>query len=92
MELDPIVYNYAKDYFSLSPNHTCYLEDAVGFVRRESTKTINRTKYDYILHDVFTGGAVPAKLFTLEIFRGLKRLLADDGVIAIVSLSRYLTA
>ncbi|KAI5791835.1 S-adenosyl-L-methionine-dependent methyltransferase [Geopyxis carbonaria] len=83
VELDPVVYKYAKDYFGLSPNHTSYLEDAVGFVRRESSKNIEQKKYDYILHDVFTGGAVPAKLFTLEIFRGLKTLLADDGVIAI---------
>lgn len=41
-------------------------------------------KYDYIVHDVFTGGAEPLELFTLEFLRDLKSLLKEDGVIAIV--------
>lgn len=84
VELDPVVYRYALDYFNLDPDHTAYLEDAVGFVDRESTRVEERKQYDYIIHDVFTGGAVPASLFTQEIFEGLKTLLAPDGVIAIV--------
>jgi spermidine synthase len=83
VELDPAVYNYATEYFGLSKNHTAYLEDAVGFIKREVAK--GEKKYEYILHDVFTGGAVPASLFTLEVFEGLKALLAEDGVVAIVS-------
>ena len=84
MELDPTVYQYAKEYFGLSSNHTAYIEDAVGFVKREAGRGVK--KYDYILHDVFTGGAVPASLFTLELFRGLNAILNDDGVIAVVSV------
>jgi spermidine synthase len=42
------------------------------------------TKYDYIVHDVFTGGVEPVELFTLEFMEGLGSLLKDDGVIAIV--------
>jgi spermidine synthase len=85
VELDPVVYKYAKDYFGLAQNHTAYIEDAVGFVKREVAKGVDVKKYDYILHDVFTGGAVPASLFTLEIFQGLREMLSDDGIIAIVS-------
>ncbi|CCX32345.1 S-adenosyl-L-methionine-dependent methyltransferase [Pyronema domesticum] len=81
VELDPAVYKYATEYFGLSKNHTAYLEDAVGFIEREVAK--GEKKYEYILHDVFTGGAVPASLFTLEVFEGLKALLAEDGVVAI---------
>jgi len=87
VELDPIVYQYAQEYFGLARNHTAYIEDAVGFVKREATKSVDSKKYDYILHDVFTGGAVPASLFTLELFEGLSQLLNDDGVIAIVGFS-----
>lgn len=43
--------------------------------------------YDYIVHDVFTGGAEPAALFTLEFLGGLEKLLAANGVIAVVSSS-----
>lgn len=41
--------------------------------------------YDYIVHDVFTGGAEPLALFTLEFLQGLSALLKPEGVVAIVS-------
>lgn len=85
VELDPVVYQYAKDYFGLKPNHTAYIENALSFVKRESNKKQEKKQYEFILHDVFTGGAVPAGLFTSEFFTELRTLLTDDGVIAIVS-------
>ncbi|KOS22691.1 hypothetical protein ESCO_003816 [Escovopsis weberi] len=39
--------------------------------------------FDYIVHDVFTGGAEPVDLFTLEFLQNLHNLLSDDGAIAI---------
>ena len=39
--------------------------------------------YDYIIHDVFTGGVEPLDLFTEDIFDNLKGLLIEDGTIAI---------
>lgn len=87
VELDPVVYDYAKKYFGLMPNHTAYIEDALSFVKRESNNVENKKQYEFILHDVFTGGAVPASLFTAEFLTELRSLLTDDGVIAIVGLS-----
>ena len=43
-----------------------------------------RSTYDYIIHDVFTGGAEPIDLFTREFIMGLSDLLTPDGIIAIV--------
>jgi hypothetical protein len=84
VELDPVVHQYATEFFQLKENHTAYIEDAITFVKREnSNRGKDRKKYEYILHDVFTGGAVPASLFTLEFFVGLRDLLSEDGVIAI---------
>lgn len=40
-------------------------------------------KYDYIIHDVFTGGAEPLALFTKEFLRDLRSLAKSDGAIAI---------
>lgn len=87
VELDPTVYRYARDYFFLSPNHTAYLEDAVGFVKREKAK--RKGEYHFVLHDVFTGGAVPAELFTREMLQGLEEMMADDGIVAIVSFHLF---
>jgi spermidine synthase len=85
VELDPVVYKYAKEFFELKLNHTAYIEDAIGFVKREAAVEKDRKQYEFILHDVFTGGAVPASLFTGEFFSDLRTLLTEDGVIAIVS-------
>ncbi|KAI4273911.1 MAG: hypothetical protein L6R38_006238, partial [Xanthoria sp. 2 TBL-2021] len=79
IEIDPTVHDFATRYFNLPSNHTPIIEDAVVFVDR----TKHQRKYDYIIHDVFTGGAEPIDLFTLEFLTGLKDMLTADGVIAI---------
>lgn len=84
VELDPVVHKFATEYFNLPSNHVAAIEDATKFVKRahESTPT---PQYDYIIHDVFTGGAEPAELFTIEFLKDLAALLKHDGAIAIVS-------
>lgn len=84
VELDPIVYDFAVKYFDLPSNHTRFIGDAVHLVEDAVTRNLS-TRYDYIIHDVFTGGAEPVDLFTQEFLSGLKHLLKEDGVIAIVS-------
>lgn len=59
--------------------------DAVTFVDMAVEVETERSKYDNIIHDVFTGGAEPAALFTQEFLEGVSLLLKADGVIAIVS-------
>ncbi|KAL4925738.1 spermidine synthase [Aspergillus undulatus] len=82
VEIDPIVHMFAEDYFGLPSNHTPVIEDARAFVDR--AKSAPQVKqYDYIVHDVFTGGAEPVELFTYEFISGLHALLKDDGVIAL---------
>jgi hypothetical protein len=81
VELDPVVHHYATKYFGLSKNHTAVIDDAVQYVHAKS-KT-HPGSFDYIIHDVFTGGAEPVALFTLEFFQGLHTLLKDEGVVAI---------
>jgi len=41
------------------------------------------TQYDYILHDVFTGGAEPLPLFTTAFLSNLRSLLKPTGVAAL---------
>lgn len=66
-------------------NHTSVLEDAVTFVARAQSAEHMQGSYDYIIHDVFTGGAEPVALFTYEFIEGLSQLLKPHGTIAIVS-------
>jgi spermidine synthase len=81
VELDPVVYYFATKYFGLPSNHTAVIQNAVPFVSQASAE--RPASYDYIVHDVFTGGAEPTPLFTLEFLQGLERLLKKDGAIAI---------
>ena len=81
VELDPVVHHYATKYFNLSPNHTAVIDDATAFVAEKSIT--NPGSFNYIIHDVFTGGAEPVDLFTSEFMKGLYDLLTDDGVVAI---------
>ncbi|KAF2850265.1 S-adenosyl-L-methionine-dependent methyltransferase [Plenodomus tracheiphilus IPT5] len=81
VELDPVVHHYATKYFSLSPNHTAVIEDAVSYVSEKSVS--NPSTFDHIIHDVFTGGAEPVALFTTEFMTGLYNLLTPEGSVAI---------
>jgi spermidine synthase len=81
VEIDPVVHEFADKYFGLQENNIPVLQDAVKY----TAQLANQSKtYDYIVHDVFTGGAEPVGLFTLEFFQGLSSLLKPDGVVAIV--------
>ncbi|KAG9513383.1 spermine/spermidine synthase, partial [Aureobasidium melanogenum] len=81
VELDPKVHEYATKYFGLPSNHIAVLEDAVSWVQNASTSASKQ--YDYIIHDVFTGGAEPLLLFTDQFLGNLRSLLKPDGVVAV---------
>ncbi|UKZ80967.1 hypothetical protein TrVFT333_008733 [Trichoderma virens FT-333] len=81
VEIDPVVYEFAQKYFQLRENHPPVIEDAIKYTNRAANET--KEIYDYIIHDVFTGGVEPVDLFTFEFFQNLYTLLKPDGVIAI---------
>ncbi|KAK4242738.1 polyamine aminopropyltransferase [Achaetomium macrosporum] len=82
VELDPVVHKFASKYFQLPSNHTAVIEDAVSYTSRLAANE-SGARFDYIIHDVFTGGAEPIALFTLEFLQNLNSLLKPDGVVAI---------
>ncbi|KAK3715139.1 hypothetical protein LTR37_007349 [Vermiconidia calcicola] len=81
VELDPAVHDYATKYFGLPANHTAVIRDAVSWV--DETASEGKDKYDYVIHDVFTGGAEPLALFTVTFLRNLRALLKPHGVVAL---------
>ncbi|EME44844.1 hypothetical protein DOTSEDRAFT_87355 [Dothistroma septosporum NZE10] len=86
VELDPVVHEFATKYFDLPANHTSVIQDAVSWVAETAEATRRdetRQKYDYIIHDVFTGGAEPLVLFTSEVLTNLRTLLSPTGAIAL---------
>lgn len=82
IELDPTVHYFASKYFGLPPGLKTEIGDAVESVKAQVSGGGSET-YDYVIHDVFTGGAEPVNLFTKEFLSNLGMLLKPNGVIAI---------
>ncbi|GAA97552.1 hypothetical protein E5Q_04230 [Mixia osmundae IAM 14324] len=82
VEIDPAIYRYAQEYFGLpSPRGGAHIQDARQYLTQHAARQAE--PYDYIIHDVFTGGSVPSSLFTAEHWREIKGALRKDGILAV---------
>ncbi|KAJ2801075.1 hypothetical protein H4R20_003823 [Coemansia guatemalensis] len=78
VEIDPAVYDAAVRFFHLPRNlNAVHLMDGRRFIDEAPAET-----YDYVVHDVFTGGSVPASLFSQSAVTQLRRILKPDGILA----------
>jgi len=77
IEIDPAVAHAAQNYFDFKPTGAFLIGDGRYVVRNL------HQRYDFIIHDCFTGGAEPIHMLTREMFAQLRDLLADDGVLAV---------
>ncbi|KAI9207034.1 S-adenosyl-L-methionine-dependent methyltransferase [Polychytrium aggregatum] len=84
VELDKQIFQYAQEYFDFPEPSSVYFEDGRKFVEKTQADT-----YDYVIHDVFTGGAVPAHLFSVEALQHIKRILKSDGVLVLNFVGRF---
>ncbi|CED84782.1 Spermidine/spermine synthases family [Phaffia rhodozyma] len=87
VEYDPAVYDAARTYFHLPSSDAVFIEDANVFVQRAAAVAKRdlgeKGGYDYVLHDVFTGGGIAGELFTVEFWDDLKQILRPDGVLSV---------
>ena len=77
LEIDPEVAAAAQTYFGFEPPGELIVGDARYEIRRL------KGKYDFIIHDCFTGGSVPAHLLSVEMLRDLHSLLDENGILAL---------
>jgi SAM-dependent methyltransferase len=77
VEIDPEIIRLARTHFGFRETGKVFAEDARTLIRRLETR------YDFIVHDAFTGGAVPEHLLSLEVLERLKRLLLPGGVLCL---------
>ncbi|KAJ3324960.1 hypothetical protein HDV06_005548 [Boothiomyces sp. JEL0866] len=78
-EIDPKLYEYALKYFNLPMPRNAFIGDGRLYVEKHA----QNSSYDYVLHDIFTGGYVEPSLFSVEIFSSIKAILKPDGVLAV---------
>lgn len=77
VEIDAVVTNFATRYFGLKGVRT-FVQDGVRYLQNT-----DRGLYDFVVHDVFTGGAVPVQLYTMGVWRNTRRVMRDNGVLAV---------
>jgi spermidine synthase len=77
IEIDPVVAEASLNYFGFKPTGEFIVGDA-----RYEVKKLNK-QYDFIIHDCFTGGSEPTHLLTVEMLSDLRRLLKQDGILAL---------
>lgn len=97
VEIDPAVWHAAHHYFGLRQPARLELadgaksiEDRAAAIRTAGQLLRPRDQTDYVIHDCFTGGSVPAELFTKEFWWDLTMTMKSDGVLVVVSVTcRY---
>ncbi|MDQ7778191.1 MAG: fused MFS/spermidine synthase [Planctomycetota bacterium] len=77
VEIEPAIEEVARRYFGFVPNGEVHIEDARYFLRNCAKR------YDFIVMDVFSGGAVPFHLFSIEALKAAKGCLKPDGILAV---------
>jgi spermidine synthase len=87
-ELDPDVIRIARDYFTFMKDSAADVSAVPGDARLSLSQA--RGRYDLIVLDAFTGGAIPVHMLTREAFDLYESKLNDGGVIAAHITNRFL--
>jgi spermidine synthase len=79
VEIDPEVYRMAREHFFLPEPARALIQDGRKYINEAESGL-----YDYVFHDVFTGGSVPPGLFSVAALEQIKRIMKPGGVLALV--------
>lgn len=77
VEIDPEIVRLAETHFAYVPTGAVHVQDARTFIRRTSSR------YDFIVHDTFTGGSTPEHLLSSEFIREVRERLRPGGILAV---------
>lgn len=83
VEIDNEVVFMAEKYFGWNkppPSHL-FIQDAHQFLTDYTKKRAGY--YNFIIHDIFSGGSTASHLMTTQVFHQIKQLLKPDGVLVL---------
>lgn len=93
VELNPIIFRIAREDFlfpgpggnKTSPGSLVkpVFKDALLYVKQAQNQRSEIGSYDYVIHDLFSGGGIPYALYTIEYLTSLRALMKDDSVLAL---------
>jgi spermidine synthase len=76
VDIDPVSFRIARQYFHLPETVTCETEDGAAFLRR------TEARYDAIILDAYAEWRIPKHLVTARFFGLVKARLARGGIFA----------
>jgi SAM-dependent methyltransferase len=88
-EINPMVVDLARNYFTFLRSCPCTVEFVVGDAR-SSLEHEARQRFDLLVLDAFSGDAIPTHLLTVEAMRIYLRHLAPSGILAVHISNLYL--
>jgi len=77
VDIDPEIFQLAKQWFGVNPNGNYIVEDARYYLLQ------NQKRYDLVLLDVFSGDTTPTHLLSLESMQLIRQELSDNGLVVI---------
>ncbi len=77
VDIDPLVFDVARRFFSFSVSGESIVEDARYFLNRTGKR------YDYVILDVFNGDNTPFHVLSREALTTVKQRMAPGGVLGI---------
>ncbi|WP_426415381.1 fused MFS/spermidine synthase [Aestuariirhabdus sp. LZHN29] len=77
VDIDPVVYQMARDYFGADPVGEWYVQDARYFLAQ------SRKQYDLVVMDVFTGDTTPSHLLSVEALELIAKRINGQGTLAV---------
>jgi len=85
VELDVELYKIAQKYFNFKPNKNTkiYIKDGNEYLK--TTRQI----YDLVIVDVFLNNVIPESFRTKKFAKRLKRILTDEGIVAMNIIASY---
>ena len=79
LELDPLVLEMSQTWFGLTSKAQFRTIDAADYLRQN-----HDAEFDYVIHDIFTGGGVAEQLFTIESWKAIHSMMSPNGALAVV--------
>lgn len=81
VELDPLVYHFARHHFDMPEPKKVYMTSAESFIKVAQKEAL---RYDYILHDLFSGGWVSDTELAASNWAVIHGIMTENGVLAVV--------
>ena len=90
-EINPAVLTFARSEFTFLDDSRASVETVLGDGRMSlDREPPDRTRFDVLAVDAFSGGSIPTHLLTRESFALYRRVVQTDGIIAVHVSNRYL--